>query len=415
MEQRSIECVLINPGDFDSYLPTIKLALLHYDKIHLIPRLDAIFPICSVFPSYINNIMPSVLQKMQEYAVGYAAQEMLKIMNTPELSVAELANLPSKIQDHFKPIANRLIKEKFDRKKVEDLVGTEVKETWDKISLFEQKVKCLLEENLISFPTAQPEISKLSIETGKSFSQSFLPVIENAYASVFRGNISQVPSAETVSYGLWASEAAAMVELVNAPLMSTSSPFLHRLQQQLTTGNGARWLGSGNAKSEWKAQRLSLALCDTELPSTTNISFEDIIEVRRLAGDVLGPYRNAVASFASSLKCAPWDKDLESEAQQMIEKEIQPALGEVAKLFRKHAPISKILKKAYSGTKEAWDRISVVADFFPQAEPFVILAAAGEGLQAAVEEYFTGQREETNQNGLLFFIKARSILESRAG
>lgn len=402
------ECVLINPGDIDSYLPTLKNALLFYDKINMVPQSDVAYVMGSGVPGCLNE---ASLNTIAEYKKIFNIKKKYYTKKVKQRKMDPYTAM-SKFKEYMDQQNETVIDNNFDFKVLMEQSIKDAEEPWEKAKSIKNEVKALIGEGLVNYPTGD-DPRKIANDTSEAFIWGVKYAIDNAKEKLFGGSIKQMPDKEEIAYRLWAATAESMVSLYSCPLLSSKVDFLERLKTKLPSLEISDDQIAGLGIEKWKYQHLTLSIQRETIPDLKNITIEDVLELRHLTQDLIEPYRRQMASISKNLRATPWDKNFGQEAKIIILTKIKPLLDEAKNAFIKHPPISKILRKAYQGFKEGWDSISIAADIFPGTEPFLISACVGAGIYEGIGEYFSGTTDDINNNGMVFLLKAETIVNSK--
>jgi hypothetical protein len=66
-----------------------------------------------------------------------------------------------------------------------------------------------------------------------------------------------------------------------------------------------------------------------ELPTLTNVSIKEILDIRQDLSQYLKPFRSAILNYAKNINSAPWSEDFQYECEEIFIKEIDPAINEM--------------------------------------------------------------------------------------
>lgn len=408
MTSSKIECVLINPGDLDSYIPTIKNSLLFYDKINITPNSDVAYLMGSPIPDILNQ---TTFKTIHTFKKRFKEKEkyIKKKVNQKKLDPVSAI---MQFKDYVETQQKVLIEENFDLTELKNRSIQEAQGPWDKAKKIRKEVKVLIDEGFVNYPEGDAP-TKIANDTSDAFMEGIKNAAHNAQAQLSGGKFKPIPERSTVAFKLWAATAVSMVSLYNCPLLSSKIDFLERIKTNLSCFDTRNKNCGIEQVNVWKYQHMTLNIQSNILPDLRNLNFDEILELRHLTEDFIEPYRRQMAAISKEMRSAPWDQNFENETKAIISTQVKPLLKEAREAFKKHPPIYKILKRAYASFKEGWDSISIVADFFPGSEPFLISACVAAGINGALDEFFTGTTDNTAKNGIVFLIKAETIIDSK--
>lgn len=399
-------CVIINPNNIASYVNTVKRALLLYDEAFVIPKCDAMWILFSRIPLAMDQVSSRSTESFKELAnrklASFTAQRGLFYFLTPEGQNEFKESLAKDIKKFIKP--------EFQKEAVIEEAEHMIPKIKVQLKELERELAPLTKEGIVHTDLDEGTLEQLSSELGLDFAESFKAVLENMAGSFFGESKQTVSSPEEVAYSLWAKQASSLVANLDSPLLTTSDFFMKKIHNTGTINRADQ----PTPLEEFKTQKISFSLSDIELPSLDHLTCEDILEVRRITGDTLGYFRKKLGTFSTKLRNQPWESNLDCEIEELFKKEVLPALKEAESQFRKHPPLLKIIRNAFQGFKKSRERLSVIGDVFSDSEPLLLLASAMEGVCAGIDEYFVGETDLSSRNGLVFFVKTKTILDDKS-
>lgn len=407
--EHKLNCVVINPGDISSYISTVKQALLYYDKIHLIPALDVIHEgivsIQAQMSIAAGAVMPNVQNDMMDIRDSIMAQVMGRGKQPSKKWLKKNVDIRAKAA-----VEKRFLEEVNSDEVVAGLVAkSEV--GMAQIRRIKKYASPALQDGLVSIWAEGDIVGKLKDVLQIALTIELKRMLMVAGIQMFGGPALPLDGAEEVLFRYSGKQAASMTSFYDCPLMTSSAEFMQSLAHNLETAPPAKWLTREAAERQWKNNRLSLTVCDAELPSPERMDIEDILELRRVVGDELGYYRLKLAEFADKLRNAPWDENFEKEASMMLDIEVRPAIEQARDALLKDPPLPYRLKKAYQAAKNERRRLKQIAEFLPIPEPVIAWTAFCAGVDKYIEEKYLYQPDKSVKNGMLFIVKARTILQ----
>jgi hypothetical protein len=145
------------------------------------------------------------------------------------------------------------------------------------------------------------------------------------------------------------------------------------------------------------------------LPDIGDASFEDVLELRHQFRDELGSFRNKMAVLSDKIRANPWEAELKSQVDRLVEVEIRPETANLKSALRDSN--SQLVTRVFRNVKDARTYIPFVGTVLGHIEPSIAaLASAGiVGFQALYETIIE-RRKIRDTSGLVFLLKGPSKL-----
>jgi hypothetical protein len=152
------------------------------------------------------------------------------------------------------------------------------------------------------------------------------------------------------------------------------------------------------------------------LPLFETVSFDDLLGIKEELSGALVRFRGAMLRFAETIESAPWDSDFPAEIENLIHRDVTPAVTDIEEAIRNNSYVSQTLLKV-AAQPLPLAAGSFLALAISQASALPTLAAQALGLSvgaavnwaAAHQEWLDRHREATG-NELYFYYKARQRL-----
>lgn len=172
---------------------------------------------------------------------------------------------------------------------------------------------------------------------------------------------------------------------------------------------------SGVGIDRSKHSRLAAHLFE-RLPLFDAASVDEILDIRKELERPLVRFQAAMMKFSDDIRSAAWDKDFDSEAQQVFYREIEPAVLDIEDAVKTNRFFAALVRKiadkplalpAGSTLAAVMSQLSSLPDLVSQALG-VSLAAAPLVYDASKE--WKDKKLKSEQNHLFFYYRARKEL-----
>lgn len=412
-----MESIFVNPVGFDLYIPTVKLGLLYYDRIYMLPIADLYGFKLPDAPRALERLINDNSDQM----VALSQKVMVELIN--EYGPIDLfLRGPEEVGEIIQARVLRKIKNRLDfGGALEDFRRGMPSD--EELNRIDGELEIAVSEGYIVYPKKELIESNLVDNMLKEIFPSFQSDISNAFGCLVANKEKIVlPESEKTRLKMWGVLAAAFASALKHPIMTTSPQFMYHLTNNINLIAQTEELEPFLAEKRWKAQQLSFLLCQDELPDTSNLSMDDVLEVRRQTEDILGEYRRNIKKFSATIAASPWDSGFSDMAKSIIVDDITPLIKEAKKKFFTHPPLFKIIAKSAAVGAAPIGGVQLVVSLFDVKEPIIIAIASLAAMVKGFHDFFKElsrqytPRDGINKdyNGMLFLVKAKSILEARS-
>jgi hypothetical protein len=155
------------------------------------------------------------------------------------------------------------------------------------------------------------------------------------------------------------------------------------------------------------------------LPLFEEASVDEILDIRRELEAHLVRFRSAIIKFSEDIKTASWDADFAFEADQVFQRDVEPAILEIEEAVRSNSYLATLTRK-FADKPLVIPSGSALAMLMSQlsAVPEVVTQALGVGAAAGLVGYdaykeWQKQKQATERNQLYFYYKAGQLLSDR--
>jgi hypothetical protein len=140
------------------------------------------------------------------------------------------------------------------------------------------------------------------------------------------------------------------------------------------------------------------------LPDIGDASFEEVLELRRRFRDELNSFRNKMSILSDKIRANPWEPDIKSEIDRIVEVEVKPETANLTAALRRSN--LKLVSKIFRNLKDARTYLPFVGTVLGHFEPS-IAAAASVGIAGfeALHETIVEHREIRDTSGLVFLLE----------
>lgn len=140
------------------------------------------------------------------------------------------------------------------------------------------------------------------------------------------------------------------------------------------------------------------------VPDIGDASFEDVLELRHRFRNELGSFRNKMAIISEKIRANPWEAEIKSEVDRLIEVEIKPETANLKLALRNSN--SQLVTRVFRNVKDARTYIPFVGTVLGHIEPSIaVLASAGIAGFEALYETIIERRKIRDTSGLVFLLK----------
>ena len=152
------------------------------------------------------------------------------------------------------------------------------------------------------------------------------------------------------------------------------------------------------------------------LPLFEDASVDEVLDIRHELDAHLVRFRSAIIKFSEDIKTASWDADFAFEADQVFQRDVEPAILEIEEAVRSNSYMS-MLARRFVDKPLVVPGGSALAMLMSQlsAVPQVVTQALGVGATAGLVAYdaykeWQKQKQSTERNQLYFYYKAGQLL-----
>jgi hypothetical protein len=155
------------------------------------------------------------------------------------------------------------------------------------------------------------------------------------------------------------------------------------------------------------------------LPLFEEASVDEILDIRQELERPLIRFRSAIIKFSKDIKTASWDQDFQFEADQVFQRDVEPAILDIEEAVRSNNYLTALTRKfadkplavpGGSALAMLMSHLSAVPDVVSQA--LGIGVASGVIAYDAYKEWQKG-RQTAEQNQLYFYYRAGELLSNR--
>lgn len=152
------------------------------------------------------------------------------------------------------------------------------------------------------------------------------------------------------------------------------------------------------------------------LPLFEDASVDELLDIRRELEPYLVRFRSAIITFSEDIKTASWDADFAFEADQVFQRDVEPAILEIEEAVRSNSYMATLARR-FADKPLVVPSGSALAMLMSQlsAVPQVVTQALGVGATAGLVAYdaykeWQKQKQSTERNQLYFYYKAGQLL-----
>ena len=172
------------------------------------------------------------------------------------------------------------------------------------------------------------------------------------------------------------------------------------------------WIASQSMDQINKAKFRSSVLAGNALseflPDISDVHPDKILEVRHRFSSELDAFRANMRSLSGKIKADPWDQQMKSEIDWIVETEIRPEVENLRNSLRRSN--LKLVKDVFINLKDVKTYIPFIGSVLGHVD--IVFAASASlgiaGFQAIYDSYLEKKRN-VDENGLLFLLKSRNI------
>jgi hypothetical protein len=155
------------------------------------------------------------------------------------------------------------------------------------------------------------------------------------------------------------------------------------------------------------------------LPLFDEASVSEILDIRRELEVALVRFRSVMIKFSEQIKTAAWDADFSFEAEQVFQRDVEPAILDIEEAVRSNKYLASLTRKLLDKPLIIPGG-SVLGLAMSQlgAMPQVIAQALGVGIASGAVAYdayeeWKQKKQTTEQNQLFFYYRSGKLLEGR--
>ncbi len=155
------------------------------------------------------------------------------------------------------------------------------------------------------------------------------------------------------------------------------------------------------------------------LPLFDQATVNEILDIRRELETPLTRFRSSIIRFSDSIRTAAWDEDFSFEAEQVFQRDVEPAVLDLEEAVKTNRYLSVLLRKVVdrpltipsaSALGILMSKLSDLPDIASQA--FGLASASGLLAYDAYKDWLNDRRK-IEENQLYFYYKAGTRLSDR--
>jgi hypothetical protein len=155
------------------------------------------------------------------------------------------------------------------------------------------------------------------------------------------------------------------------------------------------------------------------LPLFDQATVNEILDIRRELETPLTRFRSSIIRFSDSIRTAAWDEDFSFEADQIFQRDVQPAVLDLEEAVKTNKYLIALLRKVVdkpltipsaSALGILMSKLSALPDIASQA--FGLASASGLLAYDAYKDWLKDKRK-IEENQLYFYYKAGTLLSDR--
>ena len=156
------------------------------------------------------------------------------------------------------------------------------------------------------------------------------------------------------------------------------------------------------------------------LPLFDHATVNEILDIRRELEKPLTRFRSSIIKFSDGIRTAAWDEDFSFEAEQVFQRDVQPAVLDLEEAVKTNKYLIALLRKladkpliipGASALGILMSKLSALPDIASQA--FGVASASGLLAYDAYKDWLNDRRR-IEDNQLYFYYKAGTLLSDRS-